>query len=312
MKKHVSCVGVAVLDLIYSVDRIPQDDGKVVSTELTEVGGGMAANAAVAVVRLGGSASWFGRLGNDERGKRVLAGLATEDVTVGGVRLIQDVPSSHSVVLRDAEGRRIVVLYRPTALSPDPGWLDLDRVLDCDVVLADIRWSDGAAYVLAEARRRGVPGVLDADVADPASFHVPVAAASHVVFSRDGLLAASRAEDVEEGLHRMARATDAFVAVTMGAEGVAWLDGGCMQKLPAYDVPVRDTLAAGDVFHGAFALGLAREADILRALRFANAAAAVKCTQKGGRSGIPYARQVDELLSGSSGASVFTRTAGMS
>jgi sulfofructose kinase len=304
MTGRVNCVGVAVLDLIYTVDRFPAADAKILAHDLREVGGGLAANAAVAVVRLGGQAAWFGRLGADERGRRILDGLTAEGVAVGAVRLVDDMVSSHSIVLVDAEGRRLVVLYRPTALPAAPEWLDLDQVLDCDVVLADIRWPEAAGHVLAAARQRGLPGVLDADTADPASFAIPIAAASHAIFSRDGLSAAAGTEDVEEGLRCMARRTEAFVAVTLGADGVAWLQGGRLCGMAAHRVGVRDTLAAGDVFHGAFALALSEGRDEAAALAFANAAAAVKCSRPGGRDGIPSRAMVERLLATASAGTV--------
>jgi sulfofructose kinase len=57
-----------------------------------------------------------------------------------------------------------------------------------------------------------------------------------------------------------------------------------------------DTLAAGDVFHGAFALALAEAAPIPRAIAFANAAAALKCRSFGGRLGAPTRAEVEAAL----------------
>jgi len=91
--------------------------------------------------------------------------------------------------------------------------------------------------------------------------------------------------------------TDAWLAVTLGDEGVVWLDdGGAVRTCPAFDVDVADTLGAGDVFHGAFALALAEERPIDEAVRRASAAAALKCTRFGGRAGIPTATEVDDFL----------------
>ena len=57
-----------------------------------------------------------------------------------------------------------------------------------------------------------------------------------------------------------------------------------------------DTLGAGDVWHGAFALRLAEGADELTAIRFASAAAALKCTRPGGRMGAPSRAEVAAFL----------------
>jgi sulfofructose kinase len=87
--------------------------------------------------------------------------------------------------------------------------------------------------------------------------------------------------------------------VTQGERGVRWIESGKpegVRHLPAYDVLVVDTLAAGDVFHGAFALELAHGRAPADALRFASAAAAIKCTRPGGRTGCPTREEVERFL----------------
>ena len=73
-------------------------------------------------------------------------------------------------------------------------------------------------------------------------------------------------------------------------------EAGAVQKFPAFRVEVADTLGAGDVFHGAFALGLAEDRPIADVIRRASAAAALKCTRFGGRAGIPTVREVEAFL----------------
>jgi len=58
-----------------------------------------------------------------------------------------------------------------------------------------------------------------------------------------------------------------------------------------------DTLGAGDVFHGAFALAITEKQELRQALRFASAAAALKCTRFGGAFAAPQRAEVEELLS---------------
>ena len=64
-----------------------------------------------------------------------------------------------------------------------------------------------------------------------------------------------------------------------------------------------DTLGAGDVFHGAFALAITEKQDLPEALRFASAAAALKCTRFGGAFAAPQRAEVEELLSHGQAAS---------
>jgi sulfofructose kinase len=74
------------------------------------------------------------------------------------------------------------------------------------------------------------------------------------------------------------------------------MEGEQLRHLPAFAVDVVDTLGAGDVLHGAFALAIARGERVDHALRFACAAAAIKCTRPGGRTGSPNANEVANFL----------------
>ena len=84
--------------------------------------------------------------------------------------------------------------------------------------------------------------------------------------------------------------------VTRGEQGTTMLVDGALHHVPAVPVQVVDTLGAGDIFHGAYALALAEGKPVLAAARFASAAAAVKCSRPGGREGSPTRSEVEELL----------------
>jgi sulfofructose kinase len=99
-----------------------------------------------------------------------------------------------------------------------------------------------------------------------------------------------------EALARLARDLPGLIGVTLGAEGFLWRDGDRERRVPAPRVVAIDTLAAGDVWHGAFTLALGEQCDVPDAARFANAAAALKCTRMGGRLGAPTRDEVDALL----------------
>lgn len=286
MSVTVVTVGLAVLDLVLGVDRFPSAPGKQFARSSALVGGGPAATAAVAVARLGGRAMFVGRIGDDPVGGLILHDLATEGVRTDAVGVVSGATSPMSSVLVDATGERSIVNHLDPGLHLDPpGPLPAG-----DAYVADVRWPAGAEAAMVEAAERGVPGVLDLDRTDRGVPEAAVSAASHVVAAADAFDA-----DPEDTLEALAQRTAAAVAVTAGARGVARLVDGRVRWLAPPAVEVVDTLGAGDVFHGAFALALAEGRDDLRALRFASAAAAVKCTRPGGRAGIPNRAEVDEV-----------------
>ncbi|TIX71226.1 MAG: sugar kinase, partial [Mesorhizobium sp.] len=93
----------------------------------------------------------------------------------------------------------------------------------------------------------------------------------------------------QKACEALAGRTDAFVAVTGGSAGSWWFDRSVasVRHVAAPRIKAVDTLAAGDVFHGAFAVGLAEAMPVEQTLRFASAAAALKCLRFGGRLGAP-------------------------
>jgi sugar/nucleoside kinase (ribokinase family) len=297
---RILCTGIAVLDEIFRVDEFPPADGKAQASEYVAVGGGCAANAAIAIARLGGQASFAGPLGGpagrEPVSDRILAGLAQDGVDCGGCMRVDGVASAISAIFVNARGERTIATYRDhrlDAVSPrDPDAL----AAAADAVLADNRFPNFAQPICRAALRRGVPVVLDAD--KPAQPDDPLfAACSHVVFSAEGLRATMQTDDLAAGLRRFGERTNAFLAVTNGAAPVLWRDEtDRIRELPVFRVSTVDTLAAGDVFHGAFTLALVEGRDVGPALRFAAAAAGLKCARFGGSAAAPIRAEVDALL----------------
>jgi sulfofructose kinase len=291
----VACVGIAALDLVFTVDEIPSCPGKHFATGFREVGGGVAANAAVTVAALGGRARYVGRVGADSVGERIVAELQQWGVDTGRVRTVSGRPSPVSAVFIDATGARLILNHTDFGLF-EQEIVEAKDLEGADAVLADLRWPAGAAAALRAAAARGVPGVLDYDLSPASGTDEPLTAASHVAFSEPALARLAGLKDPSEGLRRIRSHTQAFLAVTAGADGVYWLDDDRVCHMPAFPVAPVDTLGAGDVFHGALALSLAEGSDIRQALRLASAAAAVKCTRPGGRAGIPNREEVEAFL----------------
>jgi sulfofructose kinase len=286
----------SALDIIYRVPAIPSSPTKIIATGFTESGGGMAANASVAVARLGGQVQYWGRVGDDAVGVRILAELAREGVDVGSVRRIAGCISSSSAILVDRDGERLVCAYLDPALDPDPDWLPLESLARCDAVLADVRWPEGAQALFAAAESRGILRVFDGDIGPRDALIDLAQRATHAVFSRTGLAHATGETLPGRGLAALAGSVRGVVGVTLGADGFLWREGGAERHAPAPKVTAIDTLAAGDVWHGAFTLALAERQDVGAAGRFANAAAAIKCSREGGRRGAPSREEVASLL----------------
>lgn len=285
------------MDFVFEVDQFPRQPEKYRARNATIAGGGCAATAAVAIARLGGHAKLVTTVGNDPVGEWIMRDLVDDGVDCRFVRRPPDYRSSFSSVFVNRHGDRQITNFREPHPDVDDDTVSSLRTSEFDAALADTRWPQGAAALMKIAKSKGVLGILDAE--EPTRLaSSALNDASHIVFSATGLRDFANGDDLRAGLLRAEAETGAWVAVTDGDQGVYYIDGNTVKSMPAFRVDAVDTLGAGDVWHGAFALRLAEGRPIGDAMVFANAAAALKCTQRGGRAGIPDRDQAESLQSG--------------
>lgn len=283
-------VGALTLDTILRVETLPVHQGKFIASDGVQIASGMATSAACAAHRLGAEVSLWASAGDDAVADQLIAGIEAEGVDCTFVRRVRGARSALASILVDAHGERIIVPFYDGLAQADPEVLPVADLTAFDAVLVDVRWPGAAALALKAARAVGRPAILDADTAPLEVLEQLLPLATHIVASETAArIVCGQALDPETACADLASRTDAFVAVTGGAAGCWWHDrrAGYVRHVAAPRVKAVDTLAAGDVFHGAFAVGLAEAMPVEQALRFASAAAALKCLRFGGRLGAP-------------------------
>jgi sulfofructose kinase len=291
-------VGHAALDYVYRIDAFPPVPTKVRSMEHIESGGGMAANAAAAIARLGAPVELWSRTGDDAAGARIRALLEADGVDVSFVKVYAGARSSTSAVIVDKKGDRLVVGERDHAMSMDPGWLPLGRISGAAAVLSDLRWVEGTRAAFASARIQGVPTILDIDLGGGGQLAEFLALADYAIFSGPALDAFPTGEDDAQRLSGILAMGVTHAGVTRGAQGYFWAGSeGKSGHQPAFALEVVDTTGAGDAFHGAFAWALTRGCSARECARIAAAVSALKCRRLGARSGLPTRDELESFLS---------------
>ena len=293
----IACVGHAALDHIFQVDTFPVQATKTPARSYQATGGGMAANAAVAAARLGARVRFVGAVGDDLAGGVVREQLAQEGIDLTHLQVVAGATTSVSGVIVDALGERHIFNHRGNALARAA--LPPERAFEgSDAVLVDPRWMAGATRALHWARAKACLSVLDADIAPPEDLAALVPLAAWSVFSEPGLALWAPGWEVPAALQQARNQGAHHSAVTLGAQGVVFTAAEGLQAMAAFPVDVRDTLGAGDVFHGALAVALARGMPVHGAFRYASAAAALKCTQPGGARAAPTHIALSEFMKG--------------
>ncbi len=282
----VLCIGHASYDISLRADHHPAADEKMSAEAMACCGGGPAANAAVAVARLGRSSALAAYLDNGAFGELHVGELRREGVDT---RLVVrgDTASPISVSVAKPDGTRFLINHKVHAEVLPADAVDFSALSPRAILV------DGHEPALSRAAFAGhpdVPTVLDAGSVHPGTEllcgQVDYLVAS-LRFARDY----SACTEPAAALDVLAKLAPAVV-ITLGDQGLLWARNEERGRLPAFDVSTVDSTGAGDAFHGGFAHGLVAGMDWLPLLRYASAVAALSCAHLGARPGLPSAAEV--------------------
>ncbi|WP_319568739.1 PfkB family carbohydrate kinase [Cohaesibacter marisflavi] len=298
-QKPILFVGALTEDSIFRVSGFSSGSGKFIAERATRNAAGMASSAATAAARIGGKATLWASVGDDASGKELIKDLQSEGVDCGLVRTVIGGKSARAIIIVDETGERwIVVDYDPVTQSSPEG-LPTNDFSQFKAVMCDVRWPGAAALALDAARDAGAMAILDADVA-PRDVLLDLAKrATHLIASEPGAsLLCDRKSSPENAVTALNDRYGVVVCVTAGGDGTYWCpaQGGPVRHVAGPKVEVVDTLAAGDIFHGAIAQALCEGQPLEDAIRFASSAAALKCTVFGGRLGAPGRAETIKLM----------------
>jgi len=293
----VCALGCVCWDYVGIVGEYPDLDEKALLTELLQMGGGLSGTAMSAVAALGGRAKIFGRMGDDDFGRHILAAFEREGVDASGLEVLPGITSQFAFCVAHASTGRRTIFWKPgTYRRMVEGEVDLAALTDCRALLVDHHHLRAATEAARYARGLGLPVVGDIERLQPGADDF-LAAVTHPIIPRGFVRELTGEQNLRAGVRRLQDRGVELVIVTQGEEGVTAFVGAEELHQPAFAVtPVVDTTGAGDVFHGAFTYGLALGYELAENLRFAGAAAALSCRALGGRGALPTMAEVQALL----------------
>src|SRR4030088_2242460 len=240
---RILCVGMPVRDLTFGIKERPGRGLKVNASHFDEIAGGNALNAAIGIVRLGGRASICGPMGDarETSSRYIFDKLAHEGIDTKHIVHMPGLVTPISNIMIDPRSERTIVTFRDPEL-----WKvhlpDTDSLLeDCDAILTESRCAAFCPDLCVEARRRGIPVIVDVDRAMSLREGL-LTASSHLVFSSEPLQETAGVAEDGEALKKIAKLTPSFLAGTRGAQGTLWLDEHqALQQTPAFPVHTRET-----------------------------------------------------------------------
>ncbi|MFI6824030.1 ribokinase [Micromonospora sp. NPDC050187] len=290
---RVVVVGSANMDLVGTAPVLPRVGETVLGTDFVMVPGGKGANQAVAAARAGASCAFLGAIGSDSFGVTLRARITAAGVDTSQLRVTYG-SSGVALVMVNVVGENLI-LVTPGANASLTGLTDaeLAAVRDADVLVAQLEIPvETVTEAAVAARSAGTRVVLNAAPARQVPAELLDLVDMLVVNEVEAAALTGRGREAPEALLDLVPRA----VLTLGAHGAWYVDrDGTVAHVPAVEVDVVDSTAAGDAFTAALAVAWGEGRDLLDAVRWA-AAAGAACTRRLGASvALPHRAEIDEL-----------------
>jgi ribokinase len=305
-QKPIVVVGSINTDLVSVTRRIPAIGETVIGTDFHVHPGGKGANQAVAVARLGYPVRLIGRLGDDEFGAQLRLHLKSSGVDIAGVAT-SDGTSGVAVIVVSEKGENSIVVTpgANSKVAPQDIETNIETIRNAGIVLAQLEIPiETVEYLAKVCYREGVPLIVD-----PApAIDLPPRTFTHIAwltpnqseaafYVGDGHAGNGHLPD--EIARKLLSKGSQGVVLKMGDQGVFLASQDVPGTLiPAFNLRVVDTTAAGDAFNGGFATGLMLGKSPAESARFASAVAGISVTRRGAQPSMPSMAEVEQLLQG--------------
>jgi ribokinase len=291
-------------DHILNLETFPTPGETVTGNQYQVAFGGKGANQAVAAGRSGANIAFIACTGDDDTGERVRKQLASDNIDVAPVSVVEGESTGVALIFVNAEGENVIGIHAGAnaALTTERVEAQREIVADAQALLmqlespvesvlaaAKIAHENHTTVVLNPAPARVLSDELLAlvDIITPNETEAEKLTSIRVENDDD----AARAAKV---LHGKGIGT---VIITLGSRGVWASVNGEGRRVPGFKVKAIDTIAAGDTFNGALVTALLEGKGMDDAIRFAHAAAAIAVTRKGAQPSVPWRKEIDEFLS---------------
>lgn len=287
-------IGRACVDIMTQVDEYPPEDTKVEVSEWKQMGGGQASTGACLISSLGGKVAYVGRLGNDQEGNLAIAEMERYGVNCSFVKRDARFTTPKAfIAINKKSGSRTIFYESAIGVGLQKQDLPLSDIMSSKTVLIDPQEILVGVEVIDLLKENNCYTILDAErIKDGLEMLVPKVDA--LIVSRSFIKERFPNLRLKDALKKLYSERLALTAVTLGKQGAVAIYENKVLTVPSLPVTVVDTTGAGDNFHAAFALAIARNKDIPNALAYASAVASLTCRGFGGRSAFPTEKEADE------------------
>lgn len=250
MAKNGLFVGMITLDLVYLSAKLPGNNQKIVASDYTVAAGGPATNAAVAFRHLGNQATILGVVGTHPITQLIRGDLESQGVTIADLNpSVREPPPVSSIIVTEATGERAVISLNATKIQISGDQLPADVDANVDVVMIDGHQMAVGSAIAQFAKDNNIPVVIDGGSWKP-GFENVLPFVDYAICSAN--FYPPGCSSAEEVIAYLVEIGIPQIAITQGENPIYYFSNGRSGQIPVSPVNVVDTLAAGDIFHGAF------------------------------------------------------------
>jgi len=304
MGNKIVVVGSSNTDMIVKLPHLPKPGETVSGGAFSTAAGGKGANQAVAAARAGAEVGLVARVGDDSFGEQAIAGFVGDGIDVRYVTRDSGAPSGVALIFVDDGGENCIAVAPGANGRATPEDVDAaeDLIGGAEALVMQLETPiETVGRAAALARQHGVRVILNPAPARPLNdellANVSILTPNE---SEAELLTGVQVEDDESAAAAaralVARGVDTVI-LTLGSRGAFVFESDSGELVPSFEVQAVDTTAAGDVFNGSLAVGLSEGMPLGKAVRFANAAAALSVTKLGAQPSAPTRAEIDPFLS---------------
>lgn len=303
MKSSIVIVGSSNTDMVVKADHLPAPGETILGGTFFMTQGGKGANQAVAAARLNGQVTFIAKVGTDVFGRLSVQLYKEDGINTSYITTDENSPSGVALITVDEHGENCI------AVAPGAnGTLSVDDISKAQavfekasIILMQLEIPlETVEYVAKLAEQSNVKLVLN-----PA----PARTLSDELLSKVSIITPNTKEaemltgikitdidSAEEAAKTLAGKGIETVIITMGGNGALIFHNNTYEVVPASKVKAVDTTAAGDVFNGALVVAISEGKDMIEAVRFANAAAAISVTRLGAQASAPRRDEAEALI----------------
>jgi ribokinase len=295
MSFDVVGVGHCTVDYLGVLERYPQVDTKVELSEFSMQGGGPVATAMVTLASLGVNVTFIGKGSDDDFGLFIRQGLREAGVDTTGLVSEQGRVSPYSFIAVERKTAKRTVFWTRGDLAPlRPEEIRMDMLEGAKVLHVDGLQMEAQIAAARHAKSAGIQVVYDAG--SPRDGMDELIALTDTLIASERFAAELGSGALAESLKMLHSKGPGTVVITIGEDGSVGMETAETYIVPPITVKAVDTTGAGDVYHGAFIYGMLQGWGLRERMRFANAAAGLKCRVLGGRAGIPTLEDIHQAL----------------